>query len=177
MGKTPVGVLNGNFRNRDYFFYAQALRNPYNRITEQMMNKKNLRNSYWLQRRSNAVQVLKTADPQGWERWYDNDANVPAEFTNREQSKLIEARVRELTGSYPVIKTKMVRNIFIWTDDYGSFVFTKEAGKDKPLSVFEFVSIETAEAFIKGLPQNNCGQGNVVDLLPAPFAFATVESE
>lgn len=176
MGKASGQTVRG-YHPRIFAMHATMQRREQIREEEQrMMNKKKLRAAYWMQRLSNAMQVLKTADPQGWERWFDNDSNVPAEATDRQIVELVEARVRELTGSYPIIKAQICRDIFIWQDELGVFVFTKEVGK-KTLYVFEFVSIETAQDFIKGLPYKNCGYGNVLDLLPAPAAFTSVESE
>lgn len=173
---TPVGVANGNFRNRDYFFYAQALRNPYDRTTERMMFKKKLRAAYWYQRLANAIETLKAADPN-WAVWFDNDSNVPADATNREMAGLIESHVRELTGGYPTFKVAIERDIFIWSDSLGVFVYSKEVGK-KPLYPIEFSTIEEARTFIKGLPLTNCGYGNINDLLPSPImATSQVESE
>lgn len=178
MRRTPTGVLNGNWRNRDYFFYAKAKEQPYTREQmERIMFKKKLRAAYWHQRFVNALDVLRTVDAQGWERWYDDDSNMPAEGTDQEYANLIEARVRELTDSYPVIKVTICRDIFIWHDDLGVFVYSKEVGK-KPGYVLSFVSIEAAKEFINGLPLTNCGYGFVLDLLPSPImATSQVESE
>ncbi len=177
MGKASGQTVRG-YHPRIFAMHATMLRREQIREEEQrMVNKKKLRAAYWMQRWMNAVGVLKSADPQGWANWYDNDSNVPAEASNREFAELTEARVRELTGSYPVIKAQICRHIFIWSDELGVFVYTKEAEKPGVLYVFEFVSVETAQDFIKGLPYKNCGQGSVIDLLPAPAAFTSVESE
>ena len=173
---TPVGVANGNFRNRDYFFYAQALRNPYNQITERMMFKKKLRAAYWTQRLGVAMEMLKAADPN-WEVWFDNDRNVPAEATDREMAQLVEVHVREIKGEYPKFKISIERDIFIWQDSLGAFVYSKEVGK-RPIYPIEFETIEAARTFIRGLQFANCGYGFVLDLLPSPImATSKVESE
>lgn len=176
--RTPVGVLNGNWRNRDYFFYAKAKEQPYTREQmERIMLKKKLRAAYWKQRLVNALDALRTVDAQGWEQWFDNDSNMPSEGTDQEYTELIEARVRELTGSFPVIKSTICRDIFIWKDDLGVFVYSKEVGK-KPVYVIPFESIEMAKDFINGLPFTNCGYGFILDLLPSPItAMSQVESE
>jgi len=161
--RTPVGVQNGNFRNRDYYFYAQALRNPYNRLTERMMNKKKLRFAYWLQRFTNAMSVLRTLP--NWEKWFDDDDNVMEEATDREYAVLIEAHVRDVLGDYPKFKTSIHRGIFIWQDNLGYFVYGKETGVKHSLYPFEFATLQEAQAFIDGLPFINCGYGFVMDLI------------
>jgi len=177
MRRTPVGVLNGNWRNRDYFFYAKAKEQPYTREQmERIMFKKKLRAAYWKQRLVNAMDVLRSADPQGWERWYDNDSNVPADALDKDIALLVEARVREIKGEFPQFNITIERDIFIWSDSLGVFVYSKEVGK-KPIYPIEFSTIEEARTFIQGLPFTNCGYGNVLDLLPSPIQQARVESE
>lgn len=142
-----------------------------------MLNKKKMRFAYWQQRLGNALDILRTVDAQGWERWFDDDNNVP-DTSNREMATLVEARVMELAGSYPVIKARTFRGIFIWQDQLGFFVYSKEVGIDR-LYVIEQDSLESAKSFIMGLPLHNCGYGIVLDILPvsALRTRAIVESE
>ena len=129
-----------------------------------MINKKKMRFAYWLQRLGNAVSELKAVDAAGWEAWYDDDNNVP-DVSDRESALLVESRVIELRGSFPAYKVVARRDIFIWQDAIGYFVYSKEAEKDA-LYVHEFDTFDAAESFIRGLPIKNCGYGFVIDLLP-----------
>lgn len=161
MGK--VGLFNGNWRR----VYAANLIYERNAHAEYLvMSKQKMASAYWQQRWSNALDCLRTEDPQGWEAWYDNDNNVPAESNNRKFATLVEARVKELTGELPYYRAQTRRGIFIWEDQVGFFVFSKEVGKE-PLYVIEFSTFEAAETFLKGLPIDNCGYGFVLDILPA----------
>ena len=164
------GITSGSYDPRIHRMqYVMAQRETNREREFYLMSKKKTRASYWAQRLTNALSVLRAADPTGWERWYDNDDNIPAEGTNREYCRLVEARVIALTGTYPVIKARARRGIFVWQDELGYFVYSKEVGKD-PLYVIEFESMEAAEAFLAGLPLHNCGYGVVLDLLPAPMS-------
>jgi hypothetical protein len=140
-----------------------------------MLNKKKMRVAYWHQRCSNAMDSLRTADPKNWERWFDNDTNIPPEASPRLIAQLCEARTMELTGTKQNMRAKAVRDIFIWEDRLGFFVYSKEVGKD-PLYVIEFETFEAAKAFIDGLPHNNLGYGFVLDIIPAPIK-STVNHE
>lgn len=164
--KSAVGVANGNFRNGDYYQYALAVARGWNnRTVERAMNKKKMRAMYWTQRLANAMGILSVTDPN-WEAWYDDDSHVPAEATDREFAVLIEARVHQLKGRYPTLKCRAHRDIFIWTDEFnGVFVYSKEIGK-KALYAIEFTNVAEAEAFLDGLPTDNCGYGVVLDILP-----------
>lgn len=142
-----------------------------------MLNKKKMRGAYWTQRCANAMSALRSADPQNWERWFDDDANVPAEAPRSLIARLCEARTMELTGAKQNMRAKAVRDIFVWQDDFGFFVYSKEVGKDT-LYVIDFETFEAASSFIHGLPHNNLGYGFVLDILPAPIEQrVSVESE
>ncbi len=141
---------------------------------ETIMNKKKMRGMYWAQRLSNAMGFLRKSDPANWEAWFDNDANVPADATDQQMAVILEARVRSLIGHYPILKTHVCRGIFIWTDEFnGVYVYSKEVGK-RPLYALEFNTPAEAEAFVRGLPIDNCGYGVVLDILPAD-AMANIE--
>ncbi len=131
-----------------------------------MINKKKMRFAYWWQRASNAMGELRYADAQGCEKWFANDGNVPADANYRGIALAVEAHVKEFQGSHPVYKARARRDIFIWEDMLGFFVYSKEVGKDA-LYVIEFDDFASAETFINGLPIQNCGYGFVLDLLPA----------
>lgn len=170
------GITKGGYDPRIFKMRTVMVQREWNREQEQrMINKKRVRAAYWAQRLSNAMCELKHADAQGWERWYDDDNNVPAEATNRDIARLVEARVIELIGTFPHYKARICRDIFIWQDRIGFFVYSKEVGKDA-LYVIEFETFDAAAAFIKGLPYGNCGYGVVLDLLPAK-ALAMIEKE
>lgn len=171
MGRKTIGVLNGNFRNRDYYYYRLAVEAgkrgmPSATEIERMTTKKKLRSMYWTQRLSNAMSALQQADLTGWEAWYDDDHNVPAELNDRDYALIVEARVKELTGSYTQPKACVRRDIFIWTDQFGPYVYSKEVGK-RTLYVMSFESFAEAEAFVEALPFANRGYGVVLDILPA----------
>ena len=141
-----------------------------------MLNKKKMRGAYWTQRCTNAMDSLRTADPKNWERWFDNDTNIPADASARVIARLCEAHTMELTGATQNMRATAVRDIFIWQDALGFFVYSKEVGKT-PLYVIEFETFEAARAFIHGLPHNNLGYGFVLDIIPAPKGVtAHVES-
>jgi len=142
-----------------------------------MLNKKKMRGAYWTQRCANAMDWLRTVDAQNWEAWFDNDANIPADSSVRLIAQLCEARTVELTGAKQNMRAKAVRDIFIWKDRLGFFVYSKEVGKEK-LYVIEFESFEAARNFINGLPHDNLGYGFVLDMIPAPIEnHARVVSE
>ena len=169
--KSAVGVMNGNWRSGDYYHYRLAVEAGKRgvptaaEITRMTTNKK-LRAMYWMQRLSNALFALQQADPTGWEVWYDNDQNVPAEATDKEYAYLVEAQVKTLTGVYTQPKACLKRDIFIWSDAVGPYVYCKEVGK-RTLYVMPFESIADAEKFVTSLPTSNCGYGVVLDILPA----------
>lgn len=134
---------------------------------ERAMNKKKMRSMYWNQRLANAM-------PSGWEAWFDNDANIPADADDKQMAYLVEERVRFLIGSsYPTITARIHRGIFVWTDELGVYVYSKEVGK-RALYALEFSSKGEAKAFLNGLPFDNRGYGVVLDILPAA-ALANVE--
>jgi len=165
--KSAVGVNNGNFRAGDYYLYGLAVAaGKRGADYEKSMTNKKMRGMYWAQRLSNAMGALYQADPTGWEAWYDDDRNVPAEANDREYVHLVEARVRELTGSLPTFTCRTRNGIFIWQDKLGFYVYSKEVGQRK-LYTLDFESFEAASAFVNGLPIENRGYGVVLDLLPA----------
>lgn len=169
--KSAVGVNNGNYRGGDYYRYRLAVEAGKRGMLsaeeiERMTMKKKMRGMYWAQRLSNAMGALYQADPTGWEAWYDNDQNIPAEATDREFALRIEARVRELTGSYPEFTCRTRNGIFIWKDKLGFYVYSKEVGQRK-LYTIDFNSFEDSTTFVNGLPFANRGYGVVLDLLPA----------
>lgn len=130
-----------------------------------MINKKRMRAAYWRQRLSNAMGELKQADPQDWARWFDDDSNVPAEINDQKLALLVEARVTFLLGFYPMYKARACRDIYIWQDQFGFYLYSKEVGNDA-MYTLDQDSFDAAEAFIKGLPIKHCGYGFVLDLLP-----------
>lgn len=164
--KSAVGVANGNYRNGDYYQYRLAVARGWNtEPMEQAMNKKKMRAMYWYQRLSNAMGMLYHADPNGWEAWYDDDANVSPDASQKEMALVIEARVKDLRGSYIKFECRTRRGIFIWRDEIGWYIYSKEVGEPK-LYILDFNSFDEAETFVKGLPIKNCGYGVVLDLLP-----------
>jgi len=169
--RSAVGVNNGNFRAGDYYRYwleveAGKRGIPSAAEIERMTTKKKMRAMYWMQRLSNAVSALQQADPIGWEAWYDDDQNVPAEANDKDYALLVEARVRYLTGRYDQPKACVRRDIFIWTDQIGPYVYSKEVGK-RTLYAMPFDTFEEAESFVQALPFANRGYGVVLDILPA----------
>lgn len=174
MGRSRIGVANGNWR-RDYnlkLIYERTAHEEY-----LIMSKQKMASAYWKQRWNNALDCLRTEDPNGWQAWYDDDNNVPAESNNRKFAELVEARVKVMTGARPVYSARARRGIFIWRDQIGFFVYSKEVGKE-PLYVIEFETFEAAEKFLKDLPINNRGYGFVLDVIPASaMNHVPVESE
>lgn len=170
--RSAVGVNNGNWRAGDYYYYRLAVEAgkrgmPSAAEIERMTTKKKMRSMYWTQRLSNAIFALQNADPNGWERWYDNDQNVPAEASDKDYALIVEARVKELTGTCTQPKACVRNDIFIWTDGVGPYVYSKEVGK-RTLYVMPFETFDEAEAFVAALPFANRGYGVVLDILPAP---------
>lgn len=170
--RSAVGVNNGNWRNGDYYYYRLAVEAgkrgmPSAAEIERMTTNKKMRSMYWMQRLSNAIFALQQADPTGWEAWYDDDRNVPAEANDRDYAWLVEARVKTLTGgAYAQPKACLKRDIFIWTDAIGTYIYSKEVGK-RTLYAMSFDSFEEAVAFVEALPFANRGYGVVLDILPA----------
>lgn len=174
--RSATGVHNGNFRGGDYYLYRKAVEADKRGEMapaefERLMNHKKMRASYWMQRLANAMSVLRWTDPQGWSRWFDDDSNVPADANDRQMAQMVEARARALTGSFPFIKARCRRDIFIWQDERGFYVYSKEAGKAALYVILEVETFEEAEGFVMGLPFANLGYGVVLDLLPASAAL------
>lgn len=169
--KSTVGVNNGNFRAGDYYRWQLEVEAgkrgmPSAAEIERMTTKKKLRSMYWSQRLSNAMGALRHADPTGWEAWYDDDSNVPAEANDKDYALLVEARVKQLTGRYDQPKACLRREIFIWQDEVGPYVYSKEVG-NRALYALSFETLDEAVAFVEGLPFANRGYGVVLDILPA----------
>lgn len=135
---------------------------------EWVLNRKKMRAMYWQQRMRIAVDVLRSVDQKGWERWYDDDANVTEFAPNKDITLLVEKRVEELTGkAYQLPKCRNYLDIYYWEDEKGAFIFSKEVGKPTFYWLDQFKTAEEARAFIGGLPGNNHGYGIVLDILPA----------
>jgi len=167
------GITKGSYDPRIFKMqWIMAQREMVRDQEYRMMNKKRMRGMYWKQRLGNAIDKLRTTDPTGWERWYDDDKNVPDNGTEREWALLVEARVVELTGDYPVIKCRTFRGIYIWQDALGVYVYSKEVSVDR-LYIIEQDSLEAAKSFVMGLPLHNCGYGVVLDIVPVS-ALASV---
>lgn len=161
------GITSGGYHPQIHKMHWVMAQREWNREQEQkVINEKRMKAAYWMQRLNIAVNALKNADPNGWESWYDDDANLPADAKNQDLTTLVEARVIALTGAFPFYREIVCRDIYIWNDRLGFFVFSKEEGEDA-LYLFSFDTFEQAESFIKGLPYKNCGYGVVLDLLPA----------
>lgn len=171
MGRRSGVTVGGYHPNIWAMHRSMALREILAGNVEQAMNKKKMRSMYWAQRLLNAMSLLRVSDLKGWEAWFDNDENVPAD--DKQMAFLIEKRVRFLTGHYPTITARTHRGIFVWTDELGVYVYSKEVGK-RALYALEFSSKGEAEAFLNGLPFENRGYGVVLDILPAA-AMANVE--
>ena len=135
---------------------------------EHVLNRKKMRAMYWQQRLRIAIDALRSADPKGWERWYDDDTNVPEFAPNKDIAVMVENRVAELTGKrYRLPKCRSYLDIYYWEDKHGVFIFSKEVGKPTFYWLGQFKDAKEAKAFIRGLPTNNHGYGIVLDILPA----------
>jgi hypothetical protein len=160
------GITVGGYHPRIHHMQMVMAQREWNAdMSEKSMKKKKMRANYWSQRLSNAMGTLYQADPNGWEAWFDNDKNVPAEANDREFALIVETRVRELVGYYPFFKCRTRRGIFIWQDALGVYVYSKEENK-RNLYALDFNSFDEAETFLRGLPFKNIGCGVVLDLLP-----------
>ncbi len=106
--------------------------------------KKLTTHNYWRQRLTVAMDALRTADPSGWEAWYDDDLHVPAKATDREYCAIVEARVKTLTHTAKTVLTagKLYRGAFIWRTASGAYII------DETGHWYEFVSVSEAEAFV-----------------------------
>lgn len=131
-----------------------------------LMVKKQLRSAYWTQRLVLALDTLRATDPEGWESWYDDSNNIADDASHREIAELCELRALELSGPLPKYTARIHREIFVWTDALGVFIFSKEIDK-KPLYILNFKNRDEAKSFIDGLPVRNLGYGVVLDILPA----------
>lgn len=160
------GITNGSYHPRIWKMQWVQQQREWTREQEQkVINKRKLRFAYWMQRNANAMNWLRTVDQLGWERWFDDDANVPNHGTHQQWAHVVEARISDLIGFLPPMRARMRREIFIWEDQLGFFVYSKEVIKDT-LYLIEFESFESAESFIKSLPIQNLGYGVVLDILP-----------
>lgn len=63
--RSPIGVFNGNWKNR------------WRRYLEETSDRRVFIIETNKDKFSDALAVLKAADPLGWEAWYDDDANIP----------------------------------------------------------------------------------------------------
>ncbi len=135
-------------------------------VQERTMSKKKLRHAYWRGRVCLAMEALQGADPTGWNAWFDKNENVPDDASDREIAQLAKARVIVLTGSFPKADCRLYKDIFIWTDEAGTFIFSKEIGKPK-LYMLEFTNRDEAMRFVDGLPDKALGYGWALDILPA----------
>lgn len=169
------GITSGGYHPRIWQMQRAMFEREIRAFEEyQAMKKKKLAAMYWSQRMVNALDVLKSVDAAGWERWYDDDKNIPLVAKHKDFAFLLEARVRSLTGSYPRIKCSVWRDVFVWQDALGAFVYSKEIGKAQ-LYAIEFRDLKVTKEFIDGLAFENCGYGVVLDILPAS-AMAMVEA-
>ena len=91
-------AMNWTVAGRETLFYA----------TERIMKNKKLRSNYWKQRLNLTMGILKSVDPN-WERWFDDDQNVPADADNRQIHELVRARVIRLAGKFPLASTTIHR--------------------------------------------------------------------
>ncbi len=145
----------------------------------QIMKRKYMRAAYWLERLAIAMDNLRKID-QGWEAWFDDDTNVPILSTRRDHTLIIEARIKELSGSdIPLATCHAHRNVFIWTDDKGAFVFSKASettiGKlPEKLHWLLFDNAEDARKFIDGLDIKHIDYGYVLDIMTMPADLAPV---
>lgn len=135
--------------------------------TERIMKNKKLRANYWKQRLNLTMGILKSADPN-WERWFDDDQNIPADADNRQIHELVRARVIRLAGKFPLASTTIHRGIFIWRcdDAPGYFLYSKSV-ENPTLYIFEFGDLEAAKSFIDRLPFRCLGYGVALDVVPA----------
>lgn len=166
------GITSGGYHPQIHKMHWVMAQREWNREQEQhVINEKRMKAAYWSQRLSNAMGELKQADPQGWERWFDEMWERcfagQTEAHNRDITSEVEARVTDLLGDFPSYQEHLCRDIYIWQDQLGFFIYSKESGKDALYVLCECDSLEEAESFIKGLPHQNCGKGIVIDLLPA----------
>lgn len=62
--RSAVGVLNGNWKNRWRDIQSGEDRSEFIKAHNE-------------EKFADALSVLKKADPDGWEKWFDDDANIP----------------------------------------------------------------------------------------------------
>lgn len=166
------GITSGGYHPQIHKMHWVMAQREWNREQEQkMVDDKRIQAAYWSQRLSNAMGELKKADPQGWSLWFDEMwercFTGKTEANNSDITSQVEARVTELVGQYPSYQEHLCRGIYIWQDQLGFFIYSRESGKDALYVIVECESLEEAESFIKGLPYQNRGKGVVLDLIPA----------
>jgi hypothetical protein len=163
------GITGGGYHPRIHKMnFVMGQREQLRAQEDLLMSKSKTSLNYWKQRFHNAVDYLKAADPNGWEAWFDDDRNVPAQAKSEDLARIVESRVIELQGHTNFPTSSLYRNIFIWRDANGFFVYSKEVGNEQ-LYVNEFNSQTEAESFIVSLNVNkNIGYGVVLDIIPAP---------
>lgn len=139
-------------------YMSMELRERLREDEEKRRYKRQLAGAYWLQRATVAFWALRDGVPGG-EAWFDDDANVPAYGPARERALVVEARVRE-EAELPLYKASLYRDVFIWTDAQGAFLFQR-TDKDHwtPIS---FADADAARKFVDGLAYSDIYGGFIV---------------
>jgi hypothetical protein len=92
-----------------------------------------------------------------WERWFDNDLNVPAKSTAKDRALIEERKLRDWIPAYKTPRCTMHRGVYIWTELYREEYNVCLVSVER--SVAEFLNIESARKFIDGLASDkiDCG--------------------
>lgn len=77
----PIGVYNGNWKN-GWRRFREDVQTQEDRQVFIIAHNRN--------RFSFSLEKLKTADPGGWEVWYDDDANIPPSISWLDSSLITE---------------------------------------------------------------------------------------
>jgi hypothetical protein len=113
---------------------------------DRAMQVRQLRKSYWYGRLANAMTDLKAIDPEGWEAWFDDDANVPAIISHKDLALLVEQHLQDLLAGLqrPLQRAtaKLYKGVFIWVDTRGAFMFS-DSGR-----ILDFVNADEARAHV-----------------------------
>ena len=126
---------------------------------EKRRYKRLLAGAYWLQRATIAYWMIRDL-VVGGEAWYDDDNNVPSYGPAKERAKIVEAQVKSQIEKLPKYKASLYKDVFIWTDEGGAFIFQRE-NKERWYPI-AFANAQAAREFIDRLPYSNAYGGFVV---------------
>lgn len=140
----------------DAMWRGHELREDLKKKLIQRAANQRLAGNFWVARDILAFAALRDF-VDDWERWFDDDNNVPAKSTAKERALIEERKLRDWMPAYKTPRCTMYRGVFIWTETYRDEYNIVLVSVEKGLG--EFSSIESVHQFIDGLSSNkiDCG--------------------